>query len=247
MRDVAAMQLPCVSLMNVPPLAFLRRLPRVDVEALAGVHASRETWDLFAPDNMTASSPDPQSIRPEPGRPELSLVTLPTNFKVAPFARPEHQRLLEAVAEAIDQSTVERNGVEYHPRVRLRPAASVYVPLSKWPMLIVGNCRCVTEAEPLSIREAVHSDLAASRDLYDWVVRQCLDLGAAGADMVEFDLYAKAALDLSRPSSLARALHAGVRSVERPDRLVSQIARGFGRSNPMLDDIVARIDRGSAM
>lgn len=243
---VAERGLPCVSLMNVPPLTFLRRLPGINVDALQGVHASQDLWDQFAPDNVTASSPDPQAIRPDPNHPELSEVTLPTNFKVAPFAHREHQALLESIAAAVDQSSVERGGIEYHPRVRLRAEGSLYVPLSKWPMLIAGNCCCVTGAEPISIREAVHTDLAASRDLYDWVVLVCQALGAAESDIVPFDRYATAALDLTRPSSLARALHAGARAVERPDRLVSQLAADVGRSHRGLEVIVERIDRALA-
>jgi hypothetical protein len=243
MRRLAEAQLPCVSLMNLVPLPFIRRLPGIDADSLRGVYTSRELWNLFLPENVTASSPDPQSVRPEAGRPELSEVTLPTNFKVAPFVRPEHQRLLETVAEAIDRSRVERDGVKYHPKVRLRAVMSIYAPLSKWPMLIAGNCRCVTDAEPISIRDAIHSDLSTSRELYGWVVQQCLRLGAAESDMVEFDRYAEAALDLPRPSSLARALYAGAAAVERPDRLVLQLARNLGESNRMLADIVTKIDR----
>jgi hypothetical protein len=168
---------------------------------------------------------------------------LPTNFRIAPFPRREHQRLLEVIAAAIDRSEVVRGERRYHPRVRFKAEKSVYVPLSKWPMLIAGNCRCITDAEPISIRDAIHFDIAASRELYDWVVWQCLAIGADASDMVEFDRYALAALDLTRPSSLARALRMGAKAVERPDLLVAQLAAHFGRSHPTLNGIVATINR----
>jgi hypothetical protein len=40
----------------------------------------------------------------------------------------------------------------------------VFVPLAKWPMLMTGNYRCVLDTEVRPIRDAVHSDPAASRE-----------------------------------------------------------------------------------
>ena len=36
-------------------------------------------------------------------------------------------------------------------------------------MLLTGNYRCVTKDGAIDIKDAVHSDLAASRSVYNWV------------------------------------------------------------------------------
>ena len=97
-------------------------------------------------------------------------------------------------------------------------------------MLIAGNYRCVTKDGIRPIKEAVHSDLQASRDVYNWVVKLCVSLGADEKDLVPFEKYAAAAQRLGSPSSAARALDAGAPNIERVDRLVQTIARAEGHA-----------------
>lgn len=92
------------------------------------------------------------------------------------------------------------------------------------------------------IKEAVHSNLAESRAVYDWVVKLCIGLSADAADMVPFEKYANAALSLGSPSSAARALAAGAANIERVDRLVQSIAAQKGLPLPDVDDTVALVD-----
>jgi hypothetical protein len=88
----------------------------------------------------------------------------------------------------------------------------------------------------------VHSDLDASRAVYDWVVKLCVSLGANPRDMVPFDKYANAALSLLTPSSAARALANGAPNIERVDRLVQTIARSKGMQLDELDKTVTLVD-----
>ena len=53
--------------------------------------------------------------------------------------------------------------------MKLRMHDSLFVPFAKWPMLLTGNYRCVTAGEPVSIRDAVQSDLALSSEIYSVV------------------------------------------------------------------------------
>jgi hypothetical protein len=119
---------------------------------------------------------------------------------------------------------------------------SVFVPLAKWSMLIAGNYRCVQHDGMRSIKDAVHSDLAASRAIYNWVVTLCVSLGADEPDLVPFAKYAKAALSLVSPSSAARALAAGAPHIERVDRLVQTIAAQHGMQSDVVDQTVALVD-----
>ena len=92
------------------------------------------------------------------------------------------------------------------------------------------------------IREAVHSDIAATRAVYEWVVDLCVSLGASRDDLVPFEKYANAALSLQSPSSAARALAAGAPNIERVDLLVQTIAAAKGLRSDVLDQTVALVD-----
>jgi hypothetical protein len=127
--------------------------------------------------------------------------------------------------------------------VKLRFYDSVFVPLAKWAMLMAGNYRCITEDGMRTAQEAVHSDLAASRSIYDFVVEVCVRIGASGGELVPFEKYAAAAQELSRPASAARALNNGAQNIERADKLVQLVARQNGMRHPILDQIVALVDR----
>jgi hypothetical protein len=67
-------------------------------------------------------------------------------------------------------------------------------------------------------------------------------MGASPNDLVPFEKYAAAALDLVRPSSAARALFAGAPNIERTDRLVQAIGAQFGIRNATVDQTVALVD-----
>ena len=109
-------------------------------------------------------------------------------------------------------------------------------------MLMAGNYRCVTKDGMRAIKDAVHSDINATRDMYQWVVKLCTDLGADPGDLVPFEKYANAALSLQSPSSAARALYGGALFIERVDKLVQLVAKGKGRSSPVLDETVRLVD-----
>src|SRR5262249_23235507 len=119
---------------------------------------------------------------------------------------------------------------------------SLFVPLAKWPMLIAGNYRCIRPDGMISIKEAVHSDLGRSQEVYDWVGKLCSALGAEDADLVPFDKYARAADGLANPSSGARSLFGGAEHVERGDCLVRRSAEQQGLRSETLDEIVALVD-----
>jgi hypothetical protein len=109
-------------------------------------------------------------------------------------------------------------------------------------MLMTGNYRCVTPDAAINIKDAVHNDLAASAQIYNWVRDLCVKLGASPDDLVPFEKYAAAAASLTRPSSAARALFNGAPNIERADRLVQQIAAQLGLRNETLDKTVALVD-----
>jgi len=235
---VAKAKLPCMSIMNMPPLPYLARIPGVAVDALRACYTDASVWASFDAKFMTLCSPDPQAFRPPEEKLNVLQVRLPTNFKSARFASDAHTAILRRLEKDIE--AVRYEGFELP--VKLKVHESVFVPLAKWAMLIAGNYRCVTPEGIRSIKDAVHSDLEATRTMYNWVVKLCVSLGADEKDLVPFEKYAAAAQSLGSPSSAARALHAGAPNIERVDRLVQAIAAQKGLRSPVLDDVVRLVD-----
>ena len=142
----------------------------------------------------------------------------------------------------MDASRFDVGGSKIELPVKLKVHDSVFVPLAKWSMLCAGNYRCVQKDAMRPIKDAVHSDIDASRAVYDWVAKLCVSLGADARDMVPFEKYAKAAESLLAPSSAARALAAGAPNIERVDRLVQSIAKSKGMQLDVLDQTVVLVD-----
>lgn len=239
---VALSRVPCISIMNMPPLPYLARLPGLDLKALEACYADASVWRNFDPKLMTLCSPDPQAFRPPEDKVNVLQVRLPTNFKSAAFPGAAHTALLARLQDDIEAARFDDGGKMIELPVKLKIHASVFVPLAKWAMLLAGNYRCVLADAVRPIRDAVHGDLAESRAVYDWVVKLCTSLGADPADLVPFDKYAQAAFSLVSPSSAARALAAGAQNIERVDKLVQGIARQKGQSLAAIDRTVEIVD-----
>ncbi|MGC1695371.1 MAG: hypothetical protein WA743_08865, partial [Pseudolabrys sp.] len=83
---VGKSRVPCMSIMNMPPLPYVRRIPGLNHDLLKPAYTDPTVWDGFDPETLTLCSPDPQAIRPPGEKINFLLVTLPTNFKSARFA-----------------------------------------------------------------------------------------------------------------------------------------------------------------
>jgi hypothetical protein len=242
LEAVARSRVPCMSIMNMPPLTYLQRIPGLNADACRGCYTDSSVWDSFDPALLTLCSPDPQAFRPPEDKVNVLQVRLPTNFKAARFDADAHTAILRQLESDIEAARFDAGDGRIALPVKLKVHDSVFVPLAKWSMLIAGNYRCVQQDGIRSITDAVHSDIAAARAIYNWVVKLCMSLGAAEQDLVPFDKYAKAALLLTSPSSAARALAAGAPNIERVDRLVQTIAAQQGMWSDVVDQTVALVD-----
>jgi len=241
---VAKSGVPCMSIMNMPPLPYLLRLPGIQADAIKHCYTDPTVWENFDSDLMTLASPDPQAFRPPEEPVNVLQVSLPTNFKVARFVSDAHTEMLRQIEQDImDIRFDPGDGNPIELPVKLKVYDSVFVPLAKWAMLMTGNYRCVQEDAARSIKEAVHTNLDASKEVYDWVHGLCQKLGADAADMVPFEKYANAAEGLSKPSSAARALFAGAPNIERLDLLVKTLSDGIGMHSKMVDDTVELVNK----
>ncbi len=238
MRLIARAAVPCLSLMNMPPPPYLRRIPALDADRLEAAYKDASVWDYFEPGLVTLCSPDPQAFRPPDEPVNVLHVGLPTNFKTAAFADPGHTAMLEELARDIDDVRLDGKEVP----VKLRVHGSRFVPLAKWAMLLAGNYRSVTLGGERSISRAIHDEPALSREVYDFVNALAHRLGADASDLVPFEKYAAAARSLAKPSSAARAIAAGALDIERVDRLVQSIGEQLGMRHSLIDSAVRVVD-----
>jgi hypothetical protein len=235
---IAASGKPCLSIMNMPPLPYLRRIEGLDADKLKPSLTCPQAWDRFTPGAVTLCSPDPQAFRPPEEGANVLHVGLPTNFKAAPFEKDAHNKILRDLEAAIDEVRVDGLDVP----VKLRVFESLFVPFAKWSMLLTGNYRCVLPDGSRPIKEAVHGDTELSRHIYEQVNEVVSRLGADPEDRVPFEKYAAAANGLLKPSSAARAIDGGAQQVERVDMLVTLIAKQVGVSVSELGSIADTVD-----
>jgi hypothetical protein len=239
MVRIAEAKLPCLSIMNMPPLPYLKRIAALKDMDLEEAYTNAQVWERFRPGLVTLCSPDPQAFRPPEEAPNVLHVGLPTNFKASIFADEAHNKVLRELEADIDAVTLDGHDVP----VKLKVFDSLFVPLAKWSMLLTGNYRCITPHEPQSIRDAVHGDLKVSQSIYDHVDAVARRLGADPADQVPFEKYAKAAQSLLKPSSAARAVAGGAPFIERVDLLVKLISHQIGMASPDIDRTVETVDQ----
>lgn len=239
MIKIATAKLPCLSIMNMPPLPYLKRIPSLAEMDLEEAYTNAQVWERFDPGLVSLCSPDPQAFRPPEEAANVLHVGLATNFKAAAFADDAHNKVLRELEADIDALKLDGQDVP----VKLKVFDSPFVPLAKWSMLLTGNYRCITLQEPQSIKDAVHRDLKLSQSIYEHVDGVARRLGADPQDQVPFEKYAKAAESLLKPSSAARAVAAGAPFIERVDLLVKLISHQLGVPNAEIDRTVQTVDQ----
>ena len=239
---IADAAIPCMSIMNMPPPPYLRRIAGLDVDSLGDAYADLRVWESLDPALMTLASPDPQAFRPPDEKGNLLQVGLPTNFRVARFESEKHTAMLRTLEASIEAVRFDPGDGPIPVPVKLRVHESIFVPLAKWNMLLAGNYRCIGPDGMRPIREAVHSNLEETREIYEWVGSVCRAIGARPEDQTPFEKYAAAAENLGNPSSAARALAAGAKQIERVDRLVRLIADQNGLRLDAVEKIVETVD-----
>jgi len=180
---VAAGKIPCLSIMNMPPLPFLARISSVAIDPCRASYSDASVWDELDASLITHCSADPQASHVADRPTNVIQVRLPTNFRAARFESETHTAMLRMIAADIDQARLDTAGGKLDLPVKLKVHESVFVPLSKWPMLIAGNYRCITSHGMRSIDVAVYTDLVESRSVYEWVLGLCRSLGAEHDDL----------------------------------------------------------------
>src|SRR5260370_25421866 len=61
---VAKAKVPCMSIMNMPPLPYLKRIPGLATDTLRSCYTHATVWEAFYPGLVTLCSPAPQASLP---------------------------------------------------------------------------------------------------------------------------------------------------------------------------------------
>src|SRR5271169_5820268 len=91
---VALSRVPCMSIMNMPPLPYLKRVPGLNADACRAAFTDASVWDSFDPKMLTLCSPDAQAVRPPDQKVNVLQVRLASNFKAARFDADAHTTIL---------------------------------------------------------------------------------------------------------------------------------------------------------
>src|SRR5260370_16689243 len=83
MIKIAEAKLPCLSIMNMPPLPYLKRIPALAKMDLEEAYANAQIWERFTPGLVSLCPPDPQAFRPPEEAPHGVHVALPPNLNAA--------------------------------------------------------------------------------------------------------------------------------------------------------------------
>src|SRR5919107_5051176 len=125
--DAAAKaKVPCMSIMNMPPLTYLKRIPGLSTDGLKSASTDPTVWQSFDPAYMTLCSPDPQAFRPPEEPVNVLQVTLPTNFKVARFDSEPFTQMLRQMQADIEAIRWDAGGDKIELPVKLKVHDSVF-------------------------------------------------------------------------------------------------------------------------
>src|SRR5258708_22166707 len=136
LEKVARSRVPCMSIMNMPPLTYLERIPGIDAARCAESYTDPSVWRSFDKSLMTLCSPDPQAFRPPDDGANVLQVRLPTNFKAARFESDAHTKMLREIADNIEAAGFESAGEKIDLPAKLKEPEAVFVPLPNPPILL---------------------------------------------------------------------------------------------------------------
>ena len=222
-----------MSIMNMPPLPYLKRIPGLATDALqARVHRCRRVGQFRARAGDPVQ-PGPAGHPPAGREDQRAAGHAADQLQGGPLRNPtQPTAMLRQMQADIEAARYDPGDGAIELPVKLKVHDSIFVPLAKWAMLLTGNYRCVTQ----DARDR-HQGRGAPRPRR---IALGLQLGVRSlreARRRPRTIWCRSRntpprrMDLVRPSSAARALFNGVPNIERTDRLVQLIAAQYGMRN----------------
>lgn len=241
--EIAQKKIPTISIMNIPPSVYLKNFNLNNIDELDYIYVNNHIWKKFDENFITHSSADPQIYKPNIEKINEIHVRLASNFKISDFKDNKSSKLLEIISNKINNARYLIKEKNTKIPINFNIFKSNFVSISKWPMIITGNYRCLENNKLRSIKEAVNEDLNYSKKIYNDVYELCKKIGAEDKDLINFEKYVKASQNLNAPSSVSRQAYAGGKNFERVDKLVLFFAKKNNIQITGLDEIISNFNQ----
>ena len=237
---VGKSRVPCMSIMNMPPLPYIKRIPGLDNKALEAAYTDPRCG-TGRPEQDHAQQPGPAGDPPARRPGQRAARHAAHQLQCARFEDDKDTQIVRNLEKDVDAARFDAPEGKIELPVKLKRLRSIFVPLAKWSMLLAGNYRCITKDGMRTAQEAVHTDIEESRSVYNFVFDLCVKLGAKPDDLVPFENMRRGAEPDAASLGGARAQQRPP-NIERADKLVQLIAKQKGLSHPVIDAGVALVD-----
>ena len=222
--------IPILSIMNIPLLNFLKDIVGIqNIVNSETIYSSLKYSNLLNSKLIINSNPEPQIFSKD----KFNRL----NIRLGGVFRCSSLNILNKDI-ILDLTKSIENGLP----AKIKSYKSSWVSLSKLPMLMTGNYRCLNNFKLKSIYESVHLNTNLSEKIYNQIIEIMKKLGAGREAIIPFKLYLRASVKLDAPSSVCRTIINGKQNVERVDKLVQNIAKSISYNSPEIDEIVYNID-----
>lgn len=229
--SISKKSLPILSVMNIPLVNFLENIIGIkNIKNSKLIYSSLDTSVLINSKLIINCNPEPQIFSSEKFN-KLNI-RLGGVFRCSNLDLIDNETKLELTKIIFDGLPV-----------KIKEYKSAWVSLSKLPMLITGNYRCIENFKLRSIYESVTQDIELSKKIYNQVVFLMKYYGAGRESIIPFKSYLKVANRLDAPSSVARSIVNGKTKVERVDKLIQSLSSSAGCNLDEINKIVSNIDK----
>ena len=224
---VAKARSPCMSIMNMPPLPYLKRIPGLATDTLRSCYTDATVWEEFDPALMTLVQPGPAGLSAAGGKDQRVAGHAAHQFQGGPFRFDEQTAMLRRMAADIEAIRYDCDGGKVELPVKLKVHDLVFVPLAKWAMLLTGNYRCVQKDAPAQSRMPCTAISRRRGRSMTGCASFASNWSIARRSRALREIRSRRART-GATSSAARALFAGAPNIERVDRLVQTSPRRRG-------------------
>ena len=167
---VGKSRVPCMSIMNMPPLPYIKRIPGLDYKALEAAYTDPRVW-VGRPEEDHAEQSRSAGDSSARRQGERASGHAADEFQCARFEDDKDTAILRQLERDVEAARFDAPEGRIELPVKLKVYELIFVPLAKWAMLCAGNYRCVTKDGMRTAQEAVHSDIETSRSVYNFVKR----------------------------------------------------------------------------
>ena len=174
---VGKSRVPCMSIMNMPPLPYIKRIPGLDHNGAGSAYTDPRVWDWSTRTRSRSTARTRRRSARPTAKPNELLVTLPTNFKCARFEDDKDTQIVRNLEKDVEAARFDAPEGKIELPVKLRAYDSI------WSARQVGDAAgrqlpLHTKDGMRTAQEAVHTDIEESRSVYNFVFDLCVKLGA---------------------------------------------------------------------